>query len=93
MEDTFFPDKPSTFGKWLTNFEIVYGNRWSDMNYPKPKAEQLDISSSEGQKFLYTRFLEALGQRGRDFLGAQVTRNMSDSDKENYKKIKEYLLE
>ena len=93
MEDTFFPDKPSTFGKWLTNFEIVYGNRWSDMNYPKPKAEQLDISSSEGQKFLYTRFLEALGQRGRDFLDAQVTRNMSDSDKQNYKKIKEYLLE
>ena len=42
---------------------------------------------------MYMRFLEAIGQRGRDFLHAQVTRNMSDDDKENYAKIKEYLIE
>ena len=93
MEDTSFPDKPSTFGKWITNFEIVYENRWADINYPKAQKDQLDISTAEGQKFLYKRFLEAIGQRGRDFLHAQVTRNMADTDKENYAKIKEYLLE
>ena len=53
MEDTFFPDKPSTFNKWIANFEIIYGNRWEDMNFPKPIKDQLAISTPEGQKYLY----------------------------------------
>ena len=93
MEEAFFPDKPNTFKKWIANFEIIYGNRWEDMNFPKPTNAQLDISTPEGQKYLYNRFLEALGPKGRDFIEAQVVRKLPDSEKKNYEKIKDYLLE
>ena len=93
MEETFFPDKPSTFRKWIANFEIVYENRWEDMNFPKPIKDQLAISTPEGQKYLYKRFLEALGPKGRDFINAQVIKKLDDADKENYEKIKVYLME
>ena len=88
MEEAFFPDKPNTFKKWIANFEIIYGNRWEDMNFPKPTNAQLDISTPEGQKYLYNRFLEALGPKGRDFIEAQVVRKLPDSEKKIMKRLK-----
>ena len=91
MEETFFPDKPSTFRKWIANFEIVYENRWEDMNFPKPIKDQLAISTPEGQKYLYKRFLEALGPKGRDFINARVIKKWMMLTKKIMKRLK-YIL-
>ena len=92
MEIAFDPDRPRNFKKWISNFEIIFENRWEDANFPKPVKDQLKLSTDEGQKFMYRRLLEAVGQKGRDFLDAQVISKLDDSEKTSYAKIKQYLL-
>ena len=92
MEIAFDPDRPRNFQKWISNFEIIFENRWEDANFPKPVKDQLKLSTDEGQNFMYRRLLEAVGQRGRDFLYAQVISKLDDSEKKSYAKIKQYLL-
>ena len=85
--------KPQSFKKWIDNFEVVFINKWMDINLAYPKAEREDMASDSAKVYMYRHFREAIGPAGRDFLSSQVINKLPAADEKSYVAIKKYLIE
>ena len=85
--------KPQSFKKWIDNFEVVFINKWMDINLAYPKAEREDMASDSAKMYMYRHFREAIGPAGRDFLSSQVINKLPAADEKSYVAIKKYLIE
>ena len=85
--------KPQSFKKWIDNFEVVFCNKWMDINLSYPKAEREDMASDSAKVYLYRHFREAIGPAGRDFLSSQVINKLPAAEETCYVAIKKYLIE